>query len=437
LDIIWKHHLGSGKTVISWKGGERIWSGCGWTGQPLLVREHDRLFLIQGAYDHHLKKLDADSGTCIWEYAFDDVLKGTGTIWKNFRTENMEESLLILQGSRRGVENSWASDHVPSFRAISYFTGRELWRLDVKQTRSYSRDTDASALVLDDTAYIGLENAYFTVFDPNPQTASIRDSMLQPHIMQEILLYTEEDAKRHGNNLVVESSPSLLMDHIYVTAGSGHVFGYNLTTHQIDWDFFIGSDLDGSPVVTEDSCLLVTVEKQHIQGRGGLFKLNPRKPESEAVVWYFPTNNVTVSEWEGGVVGSACINDRTRKAGDPYLAAVIGIDGFLYVIDYKKLDPAKEKVTGPNNEEQYDTPVLIYKTRIGPSISTPIIVGNKLIAAGYNGISLFEFDANLQFTLLDRKSDSIFEATPIAYRNRIYVGSRDGYLYCFGESIPD
>jgi hypothetical protein len=32
LDILWKHYLGKGITVISTKIGEREWAGSGWTG---------------------------------------------------------------------------------------------------------------------------------------------------------------------------------------------------------------------------------------------------------------------------------------------------------------------------------------------------------------------------------------------------------------------
>ena len=62
LEILWKTKLGSGSTVISKKEGKRIWSGCGWTGQPLVVREGRELFLLQGAFDHHLKKINAETG---------------------------------------------------------------------------------------------------------------------------------------------------------------------------------------------------------------------------------------------------------------------------------------------------------------------------------------------------------------------------------------
>ena len=72
LKIVWKLYLGKGKTVISRNIGEKIWAGAGWTGQPLVIEEDSDLYLIQGAYDHNLKKIRADSGKIVWQYGFAD-----------------------------------------------------------------------------------------------------------------------------------------------------------------------------------------------------------------------------------------------------------------------------------------------------------------------------------------------------------------------------
>ena len=88
---------------------------------------------------------------------------------------------------------------------------------------------------------------------------------------------------------------------------------------------------------------------------------------------------------------------------------------------------------GPNNNNLYPCPELVYKKLIGPSICTPIIVGNKLVAPGYNGLYLFEFDNSLKFSVLDELINMEFESTPIVYNGKMYIGSRDGFLYCFGE----
>ena len=76
---------------------------------------------------------------------------------------------------------------------------------------------------------------------------------------------------------------------------------------------------------------------------------------------------------------------------------------------------------------------MVFKRQIGPSISTPIMVGNKVVATVYQGIYLFEFDKNLNFKLLDTNGRSSVESTAIVHNGRLYVGARDGYLYCLGK----
>jgi outer membrane protein assembly factor BamB len=430
LNLIWKLSLGSGRTVVSASKGAVNWSGAGWTGQPLLVEENNKLVLIQGAYDHHLKKIDASNGSLIWQYTYDDVIKGTGTLWLNKQARSSDEELVILQGSRLGVKNAFRVPVIPSFRAISFETGKEFWRLNVKLTDSYSRDVDASALILRDTAYIGLENGIFTVFNPDPSKVESREGMLQPPLYQECLLYEPEDVIAHRRNLVTEASPCLLGGRIYVASGSGHVYGYNLKKCQVDWDFFIGSDMDGSTIVTSDSCILVSVEKQYIPGRGGIYKLDPSRDPKDAVVWFFPTGNRKFATWEGGVIGSAAINDRYRKEGDPYLAVFTAIDGWMYVVDYRQIDTTR-KVLGTNNKSLYPTPVLVHKYNTGASISTPIFTEDRIIQAGYEGIKLFSYSPKT-LTLLANYAASC-ESSPVVHNGRLYIASRDGYLYCLGD----
>ncbi|RKY51196.1 MAG: hypothetical protein DRP86_02075 [Candidatus Neomarinimicrobiota bacterium] len=427
LELQWSLYLGEGETTLSRKAGNRTWKGCGWTGQPLLVETEDTLYIIQGAYDHHLKKIRASDGELIWQYAFDDVIKGTGTLYR----PPGKDQLIILQGSRLGLNKYLDHPMITSYQAIDYHTGKALWKMNVPFFASYSRDVDGSALIVDSLAYLGLENGQFIVFDPRPEQAEIREGFLQPHILESHRLYALEDTRSHGLNLVTESSPCLLGNHIYITSGSGHVYGYHLETRQIDWDFITGSDMDGSPVVTSDSCLLVTLEKQHIPGKGGVMKLNPRKPpDSSCVEWFLPVGNAVVAEWKGGVIGSASVNDHTRPEGYPHITAISALDSFLYIIDYKKTQPCK--VLGPDNSTWYSKPVVLDSVIIGPSISTPVVVGDKIIAAGYWGIYLFEYSPEGRLKRLDAQPFGC-EATPVVHENKVYIGSRNGYLYCFGN----
>ncbi len=431
LDLIWKFELGEGITVISRKLGERTWQGAGWTGQPLLIAEGKDTFVIQGAYDHHLRKINALTGKEVWRYKYDDVIKSTGTIWANRNARNREESIVIMQGSRLGIHHYLDTDFVPSYRGISYFTGKELWRLDVEFTDSYSRDVDASSVMFDDTAYIGLENSRFIVFNPDPARASLKDSMLQPEIYEYHDLYTPEDVKKHGGNVVTESSPAILGDRIYLASGSGHVYGYHLRKRKIDWDFYICSDMDGSVVVTRDSCILVSVEKQYIKGEGGVFKLNPEYIGDSAVVWYQPVGDTSYFSWEGGVIGTAGVNDRYITGGQTALAVFTALDGYTYLVAHEEVRK-DTLVTGPDGKKQFHPPVLVNKLETGPGIASPIITADRIIVPGYEGLFLYSYLPDGKTELLDRLGVA-FEASPVIWGNKLFIAGRNGFFYCLGE----
>ena len=427
LEVIWRTFIGKGKTVVGHDTLE--WGGAGWTGQPLLVRENNKEYLIHGAFDHHLRKIDAQTGKVIWKYRFDDVIKGTGCLWPYADPTTGQQKILILQGSRRGV--SFKSKVVPSYRAIDYHSGKEIWRLNSEATASYSRDVDGTALVIGQDAYLGLENGFFIHFTPHPKRAKLRQGITQPTILHQTVLYTLKDIGLRRGDLVIESSPALLHNKIYISAGSGRVYRYDIATHRLDWDFYIGADIDGSPTITHDERVIVSFEKQYIPGKGGVIKLNPNRYGSQAVAWFYPVEDANFAEWKGGIVGSVAINDAYRRTQEiPPLAAFMAIDGYLYVVNHQKI--TQQKVASPDTLHQYPSPALVFKQKIGASISTPIIVGNKLIAANYYGIYLFEFDNQLRFKLIAQREGK-FESTPIVNDGKIFIASRDGYFYCFGE----
>ena len=163
LDVIWKTNLGGGNTVMPNKAKDTVkMYGAGWTGQPMLVQEGEKLYIIQGAYDYNLRKIDAKTGKVVWKYAYDDVIKSSGSMWANpKKTEDDPNKYVIFQGSRRGFEKEVWDKIIPSYRAISLRTGKELWRYNSIKGGSFSRDVDGTALIIEDTLFIGLENGYF------------------------------------------------------------------------------------------------------------------------------------------------------------------------------------------------------------------------------------------------------------------------------------
>jgi outer membrane protein assembly factor BamB len=433
LNPIWKIYLGQG--VSPAYGNDKVWKGAGWTGQPLLVRENKELYLIQGAFDYHLKKIKASTGELVWQYKFEDILKGTGTIWENPNADSPANRFLIMQGSRLGFWNTINDTYIPSFRAISYQTGKELWRMNMKKTDCYSRDLDGSPVVINDTAYLALENGIFTIFDPNPQTQERLDGVMQPKIHQEITYYKPEDIQRLGDDLVSESSPTYLNGRVYTLSGTGRVYGYSIAKKQNDWEYFIGTDMNGSAPATNDGCLLLPIEKQYMPGSGGVMKIDPSKSGHESVVWFYPTPDKKWFHWEGGLIGSVSCNDAYAKPGDDLFAVFLDVSGELTVVDHQKTEKGKFAL-GPDNQTRFPVPKLIAKAKIPGTISTPIIVQNKIVAATDEGLYLFELrkdKGKYTLELLDNVVGLPIDATPIVWDGRVYIGVCDGYMYCFGD----
>jgi hypothetical protein len=430
LNLKWKLFLGSGKTIVTAEAGVEVWSGAGWTGQPLITIENGIEYVYQGAFDHHLKKMTLDSGKVVWEYEFDDILKGTGTILYNEQAKDSANRLMIFQGSRKGFQYTVSDTGVASFRAVSCLTGKEQWRMPMKHTACYSSDVDASPLFVNGIGYIGLENGYFVSFHPE-EANRWTDTSSRPTIFTSDLLYTEEDHAAHGGNLVTEASPARLGNHIYIASGCGHIFGYNIDAKKIDWDLKVNADLDGTPVVTSDNCLLIAIEKQYIPGHGGILKVNPARDPDKCVDWYYPTGDRNFSSWIGGVIGSVTVNDNYRSQNTPFLAAFTGIDGMLTVVDY--MHTTGEKVAGPDGETMYETPRVYFTKDIGPSISTPMFNQGHLVAACYSGIHIFR-DDSVSGYVQTAFQPGMFEASPISYNGNVIIASRDGYLYCYGST---
>lgn len=448
LKQLQRFELGSGVTAFR---GFLTWSGAGWTGQPTLVKDRGRLYLIIGAFDHSLRKIDLETNQVVWRYKFDDIIKGTATIYID-ETAKEENKIVVLQGSRLGVRNSVGmAGPVPSFRAISFRTGKEIWKLNIRRTDSYSRDNDSSPIDLGDMIFNAGENGIGYFLNRSTRVVEKKEGLIQPQVLGEVRLYEMPDIGRHSGNLVAESSPARLRDKIYFAAGSGHIYGISIPEKKIFWDFYTGSDIDGSVVISKDEKLFCAIERQYIPGNGGVLKLNPQKKPEDSVEWFLPTGNVGFADWQGGVVGSAAINDEYRDEDVPALFATNAIDGNLYIASQMMV--TGEKVKGPLLNREYDTPVIVFKKRIGASISTPIFTdGNKLIAGTYNGVYLFNIfyeegkkgDKN---SVMNSKGEYVrviveeaehfkpgvsFESTPVVWDGIVRICGRDGWMYTLG-----
>jgi outer membrane protein assembly factor BamB len=455
LSLVWRAKIGSGPTQRKSDNKTEYWSGTGWTGQPTVVRDKGVDWLLIGGYDHNLHKIAMNTGRVAWQSPWPDVMKGTNTVVANPKPTSEANRIIVVSGSRRGSDLSVGDKRIAPLRAVSFASGKELWRLPVPKTANYSQDVDSSPLWYQGVLYAPVESGFVYALDPFK--TRVVNGVRQPVVLaRSRKLYDASDVARHpdvgGANLAVEASPSAIGDVIYITAGSGHVYGLDRKTLKVVWDYKTGSDIDGTPVVNYADHLLVTIEKQYIKEDGGLYMFDPAKPAATSPIWYFPTPSRGVSEWAGGSVGSATVNDATNDGSRPRLAAFSSVDGNLYVVSQDVL--TSRKVKGPGPSAAVRVPYKVAQEFVGPSISTPAFVGDRIVVGGYDRkIRVL----GLRYTpskkgqagalpspdgrwwkvslrqLASFATKGSVESAPLVWKNRVFVGSRDGYLYCLGQ----
>ncbi|MCP5534754.1 MAG: hypothetical protein H7A51_00795 [Akkermansiaceae bacterium] len=426
LRVHWKVYLGSGSTMLG--SVVKTWKGAGWTGQPLVIREGGETYLVQGTLSHHIKKIRARDGKVVWSTSVGDVIKGTPT-FADVGGSDPENRYVLITGSRMGRNNDFINGPAHSLHGVSYMTGKILWRHNSVRTYSNSRDVDASALMIGSKACVPLENGYFTVFSPSPSKARVKDGFPAPKIYKQMRLYKDSDIATYRNELCCESSPTLYRGKAYVAAGCGRVYACSTGFGGLGWTLDVGGDLNGTMPLTNDSHLLLGIEREFISGQGGVMKVEP----GGGVKWYYPLPNKRFYTWQGGLVGSPAVNHRYASAGNKDLACFVGVDGMLTVVNHKKVQ-AGVTVAGPRGKNRYPTPVVLDQVKLPTgSISTPLFVGNRIVVGYDNGMDLYAVAESGKLSRLARLAGPMFDATPIVWNRRIYAGSKDGYLYCLGD----
>jgi outer membrane protein assembly factor BamB len=454
LDVLWKVRLGSGMSSGRYATDKPSrYAGSGWTGQAGVVVDGGKTYLVASGYDYNLRKIDAATGKVVWAYEFDDIIKSSPAVFRNPAPTGPDDRYIVVAGSRRGYPKAVDDPSIAPLRALTFGSGKELWRQPVPRTKDYSRDCDGSGFMYDGVFYIGVESGYFYALDPLRTTAWLE--WKKPVVDHQVLLLGDRRNAGHKDDLSLEASPSALGKNLYIASGAGHVYGLRRWDLKVVWDCFVGADLNGTPIPTGKGLLLQGVEKQYVKGKGGMLALDPKKPADEATVWFFPTGDRKVGDWAGGVVGSAAVNDTTNEGGRyPALCAFNAVDGYMYLVSQDAT--SDQTVAGPMLQKGWKTPVQVTRVWNGGSISTPIIVGDTLISAGYDQrVHLYDLvyaearqgDAGAlpsangdggYWTVALQERDQFFtgggfESTPTLWDGRVYVGCRDGWFYCLGD----
>ncbi len=383
-------------------GGEtREWCGTGWTGQPA-VWEHDGVTeVVFGAYDGAVHFLDAETGERVRpDFPTDDLIKGSVTI-------DPDGFPLLYFGSR---------DNRLRVVALDADGPRELWQLPAHPDALWNDDWDGNPVILDDVLLEGGEDGFVHAVRLNRGYDAEGRVTVAPEVLAQVPGWTPELIAATGDsNVSIESSLTVVDDVVYAANSGGRVVGLALPAllegrAELVFDYWLGDDMDATLVAGPDGLLFAAVELERGLPRaaevGQLVALDPDR-EGDPRVWGLALPAAPGTDGNGGAWSTPALHD-----------------GTLYVTTHAGELLAVDAATG----------AVRWRTDIGfHEWSSPVVVDDVLVVATCErgGISGYHLGGPVPRPAwrVDLESGGCIESTPAVWEGRIYVGSRDGYLY--------
>jgi outer membrane protein assembly factor BamB len=384
-----------------------LWCGTGWTGQPVVWTRPDGVTeVIIGAYDHAVHFIDADTGMDTrTPFPTGDLVKGSGSL-------DPDGYPLYYFGSR---------DNNLRILALDRGDPVELWSLNANVVNGmWNNDWDGDPVIIDDIMFEGGENSYFFAYRLNRSYGPDGLVTVDPQPLVQFPSFTDELVQKVGREQSIENSVAVYENRVYFANSAGRVVGLDLSNIDngvapVVFDYWDGDDTDATITIDGEGMLYVAIEQQRFNERskevGQVIKLDPYA-DGDPRVW-------------GVAVPAVGTNDQGGVWATPALG-----DGVLYVATHP----------GELLAIDTDTGEVVWSDEIGwHAWSSPVIVDDTLIqsvACGVGG-SLRAYDVTdprdpQQLWQTDPVGGCI-ESTPAVWKGRIYVGSRDGYFYAFGD----
>ena len=423
LQILWKFGPMSGTSTNL--GVTKTWTGTGWTGQPCIFERDGTTWVVFGAYDYKIHFLDAETGEKLLpDFKGGDIFKGTAVV-------DPDGYPLIYMGCR---DNKWR------IIAIDRDKPTELFNLDADElpNRVWNDDWDSSVVIRNDYAFVGGENSHFYILKLNRGEDSTGKVTVDPEIVLDFPSWTQSELDKLGSKDVsVENSPCLVGDRVYFSNSGGLVTGLDVSAtleelaegeapakgkdaYPVVFRYWTGDDTDATIVADEEGFLYVAQHSDSSRGVtersravGQIFKLDPRKTGEGQTPLVWSQAITKVSGGEYGIWATPCI-----------------YKGMLYIPTHGGALLGIDRQTGE---------IVWRKTIAEHTWASCVVVDKTLIVGDTYGV-LHAWDVS--DTRIDPPvvweykvpSGSALESTPAVWKGKIYLGSRDGYFYCFGGS---
>ena len=424
------------------RSGKGSWSGCGWTGQPLIVEWSEEVKAVMNLYDWakqkadlveviyptedgHIYFLDLETG----KKTRDDLnfrmpFKGTGSL-------DPRGLPLLYVGSGDEYEED---DQRSRAMIISLIDGRKLYEFGIQGKDSFAvRDWNAydSAPLIDETtdtliwpAETGIlwTMKLNTVFDARGGTISVNPSHIVKLRYDSNNSYDKIDKADSSHKwLGYEGSASVWNGFIYLASNDGLFQCIDLNTMQIKWIADTKDDTNASPVldvISETEAYLYVGTSLHFtkdssnKGITPFFKIDAMTGE---IVGQYQLTVETVSGVSGGIQATAAVGQQNLSdlVFVPF-ARYNGKDKGVLVALYK--DTMEVAWTMPMEHYAWSSPAIFYNGK-----------GDGFLVQADSGGDIFLIDGRTG-TQLDKisptKNGSNFEASPALFGNMMVVGSR-------------
>jgi outer membrane protein assembly factor BamB len=435
--VLWRFPEGRPMQSHSSEGGEsRLWAGTGWTGQPVVFERDGRVQVMFGAYDRAVHFIDGESGTRLLpDLVTGDIIKGSVAV-------DPDGYPLLYTGSRDNY-----------FRVVALDRGEPevLWKLSADSVARpvWNNDWDSSPVIVGDYLFEGGENSYFFIIRLNRGYGGDGKVSVEPEVVLAWPAYTDELIRKVGDRrMSIENSPAVHLDaergdRVYFANGGGRVVGLDISAlglsaagwraagqapegagtpparpeprgdleFPVVFDFWAGDDIDASIVIDDEGALYVAAELERHLPRakevGQLMKLDPYR-EGDPLVW--------------------SVHDRRADTAGIWATPALHGD-LLYVPTHTGRLLGVDKNTG---DVVWEKPFTYH------AWGSPAVVDDTLIVGDTEG-RLRAYDVSdprsdpPELWQVQVPSGGALESTPAVWRGRIYVGSRDGYFYAFGD----
>lgn len=420
--------------------GKGSWSGCGWTGQPLIIKWEDDVRRNMNMYDWAKEKdglieviVPAEDGTIYFmelesgketrqKMVLRRPFKGTGTL-------DPRGYPLLYVGSGDQYEQE---DQKSRAMIINLLTGKVIYEFGVQGRDSFAKREfyayDAAPLIDEktDTLIWAAENGVLYTMKLNTNFDRVNGviSVKPDHIVK--LRYSSNNSytkidKADSNHkwLGYEGSPVVWNGFIYLASNDGLFQCVDLNTMEIKWIADTWDDTNGSPVldvISDTEAYLYVGTSLHFTQDGNasgitpFFKINAMTGKIEG---QYQKTVVTVSGVSGGIQNTAAVG-KNSLSDLVYVnfARYGGKDKGVLVALHK--DTMTEAWSFELDHYSWSSPTLVYTAD-----------GQGYLIQADSGGHIFLLDGRtgtLRCTF--RPTDSNFEASPAIFGNYMVLGCR-------------